>query len=141
MTTYLNYIDGKFIPHNGEFIEVLNPATKEVISRVASASLEDTKRAIEAAKKAQKVWEAKPAIERANHLKEIASLIRKNANFLTEVLMQEQGKTRVLASIEINFTADYMDYTAPNGLEDMRVKSYKAIGLMSIYIYIKVLLG
>lgn len=112
MTTYLNYIDGKFIPHNGEFIEVLNPATKEVISRVASASLEDTKRAIEAAKKAQKVWEAKPAIERANHLKEIASLIRKNANFLTEVLMQEQGKTRVLASIEINFTADYMDYTA-----------------------------
>lgn len=26
--------------------------------------------------------------------------------------MQEQGKTRVLASIEINFTADYMDYTA-----------------------------
>lgn len=63
MTTYLNYIDGEFIPHNGEFIEVLNPATKEVISKVASASLEDAKRAIEAAKKAQKSWEAKPAIE------------------------------------------------------------------------------
>ncbi|ENY8181745.1 aldehyde dehydrogenase family protein, partial [Campylobacter coli] len=54
MTTYLNYIDGKFIPHNGDFIEVLNPATKEVISKVANASLEDTKRAIEVAKKAQK---------------------------------------------------------------------------------------
>ncbi len=40
-------------------------------------------------KKAQKSWEAKPAIERANHLREIASLIRKNANFLTEILMQE----------------------------------------------------
>lgn len=64
MTTYLNYIDGEFIPHNGDFIEVLNPATKEVISKVASASLEDAKRAIEAAKKAQKSWEAKPAIER-----------------------------------------------------------------------------
>lgn len=51
MTTYLNYIDGEFIPHNGDFIEVLNPATKEVISKVASASLEDAKRAIEAAKK------------------------------------------------------------------------------------------
>lgn len=92
MTTYLNYIDGEFIPHNGDFIEVLNPATKEVISKVASASLEDAKRAIEAAKKAQKSWEAKPAIERANHLREIASLIRKNANFLTEILMQEQEK-------------------------------------------------
>lgn len=112
MTTYLNYIDGEFIPHNGDFIEVLNPATKEVISKVASASLEDAKRAIEAAKKAQKSWETKSAIERANHLREIASLIRKNANFLTEILMQEQGKTRALASVEVNFTADYMDYTA-----------------------------
>lgn len=90
MTTYLNYIDGEFISHNGDFIEVLNPATKEVISKVASASLEDAKRAIEAAKKAQKSWETKPAIERANRLREIASLIRKNANFLTEILMQEQ---------------------------------------------------
>lgn len=26
--------------------------------------------------------------------------------------MQEQGKTRALASVEVNFTADYMDYTA-----------------------------
>lgn len=98
MKTYLNYI-------NGEFIEVLNPATKEVISKVASASLEDTQRAINAAKKAQKAWEAKPAIQRANHLKEIADLIRKNANFLSDILIQEQGKTKALANIEINFTA------------------------------------
>lgn len=54
MTTYLNYIDGKFIPHNGEFIEVLNPATKEVISRVASASLEDTKERLKQLKKHKK---------------------------------------------------------------------------------------
>ncbi|MCR6591559.1 aldehyde dehydrogenase A [Campylobacter insulaenigrae] len=112
MTTYYNFIDGEFIPHNGEFIEVINPATKEVISKVASASLEDTQRAIQAAKKAQKAWEAKPAIQRANHLRELANLIRKNADYLTEVLMQEQGKVRSLASVEIHFTADYMDYTA-----------------------------
>lgn len=112
MTTYYNFIDGEFISHQGEFIEVLNPATKEVISKVASASLEDTKRAIEAAKKAQKAWEAKAAIERASHLREIANLIRENADFLTQILMQEQGKIKSLASVEINFTADYMDYTA-----------------------------
>lgn len=112
MTSYYNFIDGEFVPHNGEFIEVLNPATKEVISKVASASLEDTQRAIEAAKRAQKSWEAKPAIERAKYLREIANLIRKNASFLTDVLMAEQGKIRALASIEINFTADYMDYMA-----------------------------
>lgn len=112
MTSYYNFIDGEFVPHNGEFIEVLNPATKEVISKVASASLEDTQRAIEAAKRAQKSWEAKSAIERAKYLREIANLIRKNTSFLTDVLMAEQGKIRALASIEINFTADYMDYMA-----------------------------
>ncbi|KGI56466.1 aldehyde dehydrogenase [Campylobacter sp. MIT 97-5078] len=112
MKQYLNFIDGEFIPHKGEFIKVFNPATKELISEVASASLEDTKRAIEAAKKAQKSWEAKPAIERAGYLREIAQLIRKNAQFLSEVLMQEQGKTKALARIEIDFTADYMDYMA-----------------------------
>lgn len=112
MTTYYNFINGEFIPHNGDFIEVLNPATKEVISKFASASLEDTKEAIQAAKNAQKSWEALPAIQRANHLREIAKLIRDNASHLTEILMQEQGKTRALARIEIDFTADYMDYTA-----------------------------
>ncbi|TKX29434.1 aldehyde dehydrogenase [Campylobacter sp. MIT 12-5580] len=112
MKQYLNFIDGEFIPHKGEFIKVFNPATKELISEVASASLEDTKRAIEVAKKAQKSWEAKPAIQRAGYLREIAGLIRKNAAFLSEALMQEQGKTRALARIEIDFTADYMDYMA-----------------------------
>lgn len=39
-------------------------------------------------------------------------MIRKNADFLTHVLMQEKGKTKDLASVEIHFTADYIDYTA-----------------------------
>lgn len=41
MTTYYNFINGEFIPHKGDFFEVLNPANKEVISKVASASLDD----------------------------------------------------------------------------------------------------
>lgn len=99
MTTYYNFINGEFVPHKGDFFEVLNPANKEVISKVASASLDDVQRAIGVAKKAQKSWEAKPAIQRANHLKEIANLIRKNADFLTHALMQEQGKTKDLALV------------------------------------------
>lgn len=112
MQVYHNFIDGRFVPDNGEFISVINPATKEIISQVATASLEQTKEAIIVAKKAQKSWEALPAIARANHLRELANLIRANAKHLTDVLMAEQGKVRALAEIEINFTADYIDYTA-----------------------------
>ncbi len=110
MKTYQNFIDGKFIEHKGNFIPVYNPATKELISQIPDTSLEETKEAILAAKKAQKAWEARSAIERAGFVREIASLIRQNAKMLTETLMQEQGKIRSLAEVEINFTADYMDY-------------------------------
>ncbi|MCE3037908.1 aldehyde dehydrogenase [Helicobacter anatolicus] len=110
MKTYQNFINGEFIEHKGEFIKVYNPATKEHISSIPSASLQETQDAIMAAKIAQKSWEMKPAIERASYIRKIAELIRKNAKMLTDTLMQEQGKTRTLAEIEINFTADYMDY-------------------------------
>lgn len=112
MKTYQNFIDGEFVEHRGEYINVYNPATKECISQIPSASLQEVQDAIMAAKLAQKQWEAKPAIERASYVRKIASLIRENKESLTHILMQEQGKVRALAEIEIGFTADYMDYMA-----------------------------
>lgn len=112
MKTYENFINGEFVPHKGEYISVFNPATKEQISQIPSASLQEVQNAIMSAKLAQKSWEARPAIERAGYVRKIASLIRENAKMLTDILMQEQGKVRALAEIEINFTADYMDYMA-----------------------------
>lgn len=112
MKTYENFINGEFIPHKGEYISVFNPATKEQISQIPNASLQEVQDAIMSAKLAQKSWEARPAIERAGYVRKIASLIRENAKMLTDTLMQEQGKVRALAEIEINFTADYMDYMA-----------------------------
>jgi lactaldehyde dehydrogenase/glycolaldehyde dehydrogenase len=109
--TYENYIDNAFIGSE-ELIEVYNPANAELLARVPQATNVQVERAIAAARKAQKGWAAKPAIERAGYLRKIAQKVRDNAERLARIITQEQGKVPALAMVEVNFTADYLDYMA-----------------------------
>ncbi|HJG57410.1 MAG TPA: aldehyde dehydrogenase family protein [Corynebacterium xerosis] len=72
----------------------------------------ETAAAIAAAKAAQPAWAALPNIERAGYLRKIAALLRDRADEFADMLVVEQGKTRGLATVEANFTADYLDYMA-----------------------------
>lgn len=112
MKSYQMYIDGEFISEKREMAAVYNPATKEQVSEYPLGTREDAKRALEAAKRAGKEWEALPAIERAGYLKKIAQLIRRDRVKLADILQEEQGKVRGLAEVEIDFAADYLDYMA-----------------------------
>ena len=103
---------------NGEFvgsprtIEVVNPSTEEVISEFPNCTVEDVNAAVLAAEKAQKSWAALPAISRAAYLREIATLIRQDRERLAHVITEEQGKILSLAQVEVDFSADYLDYMA-----------------------------
>lgn len=110
-TTYQNYIDNAFVGSD-TLIEVRNPATAELLARIPDASNEQVDRAIAAARKAQKGWAAKPAIERAGYLRRIAEKVRANAPRLAQIITREGGKVPALAEVEVNFTADYLDYMA-----------------------------
>jgi len=110
-TTYQNYIDNQFVGSD-EHIEVFNPANSALIARVPQASNDQVEQAIAAARKAQRGWAAKPAIERAGYLRRIAAKVRENAERLAQVITTEQGKVPGLALVEVNFTADYLDYMA-----------------------------
>lgn len=51
------YIDGQFVAWQGDaWIDVINPATEEVISRIPDGSAEDARKAIDAAERAQEAW-------------------------------------------------------------------------------------
>lgn len=89
-----------------------NPATGALLSRVPESDSAAVERAIAAARTAQQDWAKKPANERAGYLRAIASKIRQNAERLARVITEEQGKIQSLALVEVNFTADYMDYMA-----------------------------
>lgn len=107
------YINGQFEQGtSGQWVDVLNPATEEVIAQEIQATKDEVNRAVLSAKVAQAEWERLPAVQRGAYLHKIADGIRERADELTEVIVAEGGKTRDLARIEVMFTADYLDYQA-----------------------------
>jgi lactaldehyde dehydrogenase/glycolaldehyde dehydrogenase len=108
---YEMLIDGEFVA-SAKMLTVVNPATEEVISEFPCGTAEDANRAVLAAEKAQKAWAALPAIRRAAHLREIAALLRANRESLAHTITEEQGKILSLAQVEVDFSADYLDYMA-----------------------------
>lgn len=107
------YIDGQFVTWRGDaWIDVVNPATEVVISRIPDGQAEDARKAIDAAERAQPEWEALPAIERASWLRKISAGIRERATEISALIVEEGGKIQQLAEVEVAFTADYIDYMA-----------------------------
>jgi lactaldehyde dehydrogenase/glycolaldehyde dehydrogenase len=108
---YKMFIDGEFVSTPSS-LPVFNPATEEIISEVPSASAEHVDAAVLAAERAQPGWARLPAIRRAGYLHEIAGAIRGQKALLAETISREQGKILPLAEIEVDFSADYVDYMA-----------------------------
>lgn len=105
------YIDGQFVTWQGDaWIDVINPATEELLSRIPDGTAEEARKAIDAADKAQPAWEALPASERAGWLRKIAAGIRARVSEISALIVAEGGKIQQLAEVEVNFTADYIDY-------------------------------
>lgn len=76
------FIDGRFIENeSGKWIKVLNPSTEEVISLMPDGTVEDARKAIDAAEKAQNQWERTPSIERAAYLTKIRKLAHIRMDF------------------------------------------------------------
>lgn len=107
------YIDGQFVSGRGDgWIDVLNPATEALLSRIPDGTAKEARLAIDAAERAQPGWEALPAIERAGWLRKIAAGIRQRADEIAGLIVAEGGKIQQLAAVEVAFTADYLDYMA-----------------------------
>ncbi|SET04455.1 lactaldehyde dehydrogenase / glycolaldehyde dehydrogenase [Paenibacillus sp. NFR01] len=113
MEKHLMYINGQFTEsETQEWMDVINPSTDEIISQVPKASKSDVVRAIDAAEAAQSAWEETPAVERGKYLHAIADGIRAEADSIARTISEEVGKTLELSTVEVHFTADYLDYMA-----------------------------
>ena len=109
---YRNYIDGAFSDLQDGKIDVINPATGDLLGHIPETPHSEVDRAVKAARAAQDAWEKRPAIQRAGYLRQIAAKLREHRLELADVIVKEQGKVRGLAEVEVDFTADYMDYMA-----------------------------
>ena len=90
------YIDGSWEDGtSGKMLDIINPATGEIIAQVHESSIKDTKRAILAAKKSfyeTREWRDMDSQTRGDILLKIADLIEKNLDELARLDSIDNGK-------------------------------------------------
>lgn len=116
MQTYPNtrlFIDGAWrAAINGETLPVINPATEEVIGRVAHARRADLDLALEAADKGFKVWRDTAAFERSRVMRKAADILRSRVEEIACLMTREQGKPLAQSKMEIMGAGDTIDWFA-----------------------------
>jgi len=93
------YINGQWVtPQSGDTLNVINPATEEVIASFASANSHDVEQAIAAAKSAFVTWSQTSSAERKAILVRIVEGMKARESELTAVVSQSMGCPEHIAS-------------------------------------------
>ncbi|MGB3710685.1 MAG: aldehyde dehydrogenase family protein [Erythrobacter sp.] len=100
VTQYKNLINGEMVEAKG-WLDVVNPATEEVIGKVPACGKGELDRAVSAARAAFKTWRKTDIEERRAAIKAIAGAIKENGDELFRLLTSEQGKPHNQAQQEI----------------------------------------
>jgi acyl-CoA reductase-like NAD-dependent aldehyde dehydrogenase len=95
-----------------EEIEVINPATEDVVDSVPAGSPEDVEVAVATAQRAFGEWSRTDVEKRAAILSKAADLIHENARSLAATLTSEQGKPLAEAIGEVSHLAHGVRYFA-----------------------------
>ncbi len=107
------YIAGRWVDaDSGATLAVLNPANGETIAEIAKCGTAETRRAIEAAEKAQLSWRQTTAKERAAILRRWYDLMLEAQEDLAQILTAEQGKPLAEARGEVVYGASYIEWFA-----------------------------
>ena len=101
-------------------VEVINPATEEVLAQAPAASAAQMDSAVGAAKAAFPAWAAQPIEARRNALLSIADVVEANTDALARLLTLEQGKPLSQAVAEIGGTVQHVGPKSRKGFIDGR---------------------
>lgn len=89
-----NFIDNEFVPSKATtWIDVHDPATNNLVTRVPQSTDEELRAAVESAEKAFPAWRATSIITRQQILFKFVQLIRAHWDRLAASITLEQGKT------------------------------------------------
>jgi malonate-semialdehyde dehydrogenase (acetylating)/methylmalonate-semialdehyde dehydrogenase len=94
MNKILNYINSEWIePNVAEYMDVVNPATGELLARTPICGLDDVAAAAKAAAEALPAWRRTPAQERIQYLFKLRDLMKFNLDEIARTITNECGKT------------------------------------------------
>jgi alpha-ketoglutaric semialdehyde dehydrogenase len=98
-----NQVDGRELPAaGGQWADKMNPATGQLLSRLARSGAEDVAAAVAGAARAQRAWAATPGVKRGEILHELCALLKAERETLARVVALETGKSYPLALGEVD---------------------------------------
>ncbi|WP_127561053.1 NAD-dependent succinate-semialdehyde dehydrogenase [Nioella ostreopsis] len=92
--------------------DVLNPATEEVLTSVASAEIADADAALDAAEAAMKDWAARTPRARSEVLRKAWELMTARLDYFANLITLENGKAGVDAKGEATYAAEFFRWFA-----------------------------
>ena len=116
--TYANLIGGEMVTTDAT-LDVVNPATEQVIAQVPACGKDELDRAVDAARVAFESWRKTTPEERQKVVLGIAAAIKDNADELFRLLTSEQGKPHAQAQQEIYGAAGLAKAQAGLTLDDV----------------------
>ena len=105
------FIDGKWQTSKDSY-EVINPATEEIIGKVAKASPSDVEKALKSAQKGFEIWKKTSPWQRSYIIRKISDLMRKKSDVLAKWLALEVGKPLSEGIAEVGGAADIFEWNA-----------------------------
>ncbi|PIQ23977.1 methylmalonate-semialdehyde dehydrogenase (CoA acylating) [bacterium (Candidatus Blackallbacteria) CG17_big_fil_post_rev_8_21_14_2_50_48_46] len=110
MQVLRNYIHGEFVPSSSsEVLDVINPATEEVLAQVPLSNRADLDAAVASAKAAFPSWRRTPPAERAKYIFRFKNLMEEHFDEIATLVTQEHGKTFAEAQGDVRRGIDNLD--------------------------------
>jgi succinate-semialdehyde dehydrogenase/glutarate-semialdehyde dehydrogenase len=114
------WIGGKWCKSSdGARFDVIDPATEKTIASVASATVEDAKRAVDAAQDAFEGWAGRKPRERAEILRKAFELIMRDAERFAKLITLENGKALSDSRGEIAYAAEFFRWYAEEAVRNI----------------------
>ncbi len=114
------WIGGKWrkASDNGRF-DVIDPATENVITSVASATVDDARAALDAAEAAFAGWAARSPRDRAEVLRKAFELMMADADRLARLITLENGKALPDSRGEVAYAAEFFRWYAEEAVRNI----------------------
>lgn len=112
-------------------LQVLNPATEDVIAVVAGATAADVDAAVARARTAQRTWAAAAPADRARLLRRFAAVVDQHIEELAQLEVDEAGHTIGNARWEAGNVRDLLDFAA-GGVERLNGRQIPVAGGLDI---------
>lgn len=140
-----NYRNGSWVQSSSNnMLEVINPATSEVISEVPLSSSDEVNETVQDASKAFKAWRQTPVTSRIQYLFKLKDLLEENLEEIARTITNECGKTihesrgeirRAIENVEVACGAPallqgYNNEDIASGIDEMMIR--QPIGVAAI---------